>query len=253
MKIVNASYEILTDISPYATCELEQIERIARTCYKSEDKIKDQGESAKELIARLIKNGHEAMLEHSQLSVKFICDRGVSHELVRHRMASFAQESTRYCNYTGDKFGKELTVIEPIVFKKMESELKDKILELAKDDQIYGELDELGTAYSYWLLSCIYAETMYMNMIRCCGVSPQIARSVLPNSLKTEIVVTANYREWRHILDLRCDKAAHPQMRELMLPLLNELHDRIPVIFDDLYDKLVTQEITDVLNRWLET
>lgn len=230
MKIVNASYEILTDISPYATCELEQIERIARTCYKSEDKIKDQGESAKELIAKLIANGHEAMLEHSQLSVKFICDRGVSHELVRHRMASFAQESTRYCNYSKDKFGHELTFIRPCFY----------------DDK--DRTDELDS----WESAMQLIEDGYFFLIAS-GSTPQEARCVLPNSLKTEVVVTANYREWRHILELRCDKAAHPQMRELMLPLLNELHDRIPIIFDDLYDKFVTSALTEALNRWLKT
>ena len=209
MKIINASYEILTDISPYGTLELEQIERAARTCYKSEDKITEQGESAKKLIKNLIKNGHEAMLEHSQLSVKFICDRGVSHELVRHRMASFAQESTRYCNYSDDKFGNELTFIKPIFF------------DLTMDE---GEL---------WLEAMEHAEDYYFSLLDdLC--SPQEARCVLPNSLKTEVVMTANYREWRHILKLRTDKAAHPQMRELMVPLLKELKERIPVIFDDI-------------------
>lgn len=211
MRIINAGYEILTDISPYGTLELEQIERAARTCYKSEDKITDQGESAKKLIKNLIKNGHEAMLEHSQLSVKFICDRGVSHELVRHRMASFAQESTRYCNYSGDKFGNEITVIRPCfwAYNKHEKEYKN------------------------WQVACMDAEEAYFNLLAI-GATAQQARSVLPNSLKTEVVMTANYREWRHILKLRTDKAAHPQMRELMVPLLKELKERIPVIFDDI-------------------
>lgn len=209
MKIVNASYEIMTDISPYGTLELEQIERAARTCYKSEDRITEQGESAKKLIKNLIKNGHEAMLEHSMLTVKFICDRGVSHELVRHRMASFAQESTRYCNYSNDKFGNELTFIKPYFF------------DLTMDE---GQL---------WMEAMKQAEQFYFSLLDdLC--SPQEARCVLPNSLKTEVVMTANYREWRHILDLRCNEKAHPQMRELMLPLLKELHERIPVIFDDL-------------------
>jgi thymidylate synthase (FAD) len=114
MKIIKPSYEIMTDISPFGTLELESIERAARVCYKSEDKITDQAESAKKLIRKLIENGHEAMLEHGGLTVKFICDRVVSHELVRHRMASFAQESTRYCNYSQDKFGNEITFIQPI-------------------------------------------------------------------------------------------------------------------------------------------
>lgn len=212
MKIIEPSYEIMMDISPFGTCELMHIEAAARTCYKSEDKITDQGESAKKLIWSLVKNGHEAMLEHSFLTVKFICDRGISHELVRHRMASFAQESTRYCNYSNDKFGKEITVIKPCFLKE-------------------------GTkAYQNWVIAMSEAEDWYFNLLEQ-GLTPQEARCVLPNSLKTEVVMTANYREWRHILDLRCDAAAHPQMRELMKPLLIELHDRIPVVFDDIYGK----------------
>lgn len=113
MKIVEPKYEILTDISEGGIKELQQIERVARVCYKSEDKITPDGESAKKLVGFLVKQGHEAMLEHSQLSVLFTCDRGVANELVRHRIASFAQESTRYCNYSKEKFGGELSFIRP--------------------------------------------------------------------------------------------------------------------------------------------
>jgi thymidylate synthase (FAD) len=233
MKIINASYEILTDISPYGTLELEQIERAARTCYKSEDKITEQGESAKKLIKNLIKNGHEAMLEHSQLSVKFICDRGVSHELVRHRMASFAQESTRYCNYSNEKFGCEITVIKPDFLKDVDPcKAYEEMCE--NDGFLPLSMTDLEKAAAHWYDSCLNAEGNYFSIINCYGRSPQEARCVLPNSLKTEVVMTANYREWRHILKLRTDKAAHPQMRELMVPLLKELKERIPVIFDDI-------------------
>ena len=226
MKIINAGYEILTDISPYGTLELEQIERAARTCYKSEDKITEQGESAKKLIKNLIKNGHEAMLEHSQLSVKFICDRGVSHELVRHRMASFAQESTRYCNYSGDKFGNELTFVKP-------PWVDEKNFPIVGTRYTWDKMtDEEKTAH-YWYGSCRDSERVYLELLYY-GWTPQEARCVLPNSLKTEVVMTANYREWRHIFDLRCNEKAHPQMRELMIPLLKEVYERIPVIFDDL-------------------
>ena len=221
MRIIKPYYEIMTDISPFGTYELEQIERAARTCYKSEDKITDQAESAKKLIRKLIEKGHEAMLEHSSLTVKFICDRGVSHELVRHRMASFAQESTRYCNYSDDKFESQITVIEPCYLKN-------------------------GTeAYGEWFNAMVEAEYRYFNLLGL-GLSPQEARAVLPNSLKTEVVMTANYREWRHIFDLRCNRAAHPQMRELMLPLLKDLHERIPVIFDDIYEKYLPEMETSV-------
>ena len=243
MKCIKPSYEILTDISPYGTLELEEIERAARVCYKSEDKYEDQGESAKKLIRKLIGNGHEAMLEHSSLSVKFICDRGVSHELVRHRMASFAQESTRYCNYSKDKFGHEITVIIPPWINEKYLPKDDEAVELTKmlllgpnTEAAKYRLNRMSTEERValiWWASCFEDEAGYFVMLDE-GFTPQQARCILPNSLKTEIVVTANYREWRHILKLRTDPSAHPQMRELMVPLLNELTDRIGVIFDDI-------------------
>jgi thymidylate synthase (FAD) len=212
MKIIKPSYEILTPISKGGVAELKRIETAARTCYKSEDKITKDGTSARKMVKALITRGHEAMLEHSQLSVKFICDRGVTHEMVRHRICSFAQESTRYCNYSGDKFGNELTFIEPFFFK---------------DNPTY---------YNAWKDACKKCEDTYMYLIAH-GVTPQEARSVLPNSLKTEIVVTANYREWRSIFKLRCAKDAHPQIREVMIPLQKELAEKLPEVFDipDLY------------------
>lgn len=213
MKIINASYEILT---PITGDELKAIERAGRTCYKSEDKITD--ESARKFVKSLISRKHEAMLEHSSLSVKFICDRGVSHELVRHRLASFAQESTRYCNYSQDKFGNELTFIRPCFW------------------------DEGSKEEQYWKSAIIASENVYLNLIGL-GASPQEARSVLPNSIKTEVIMTANYREWRHFLNLRAARAtgpAHPQMEELAVPLLRELTNLIPEVFDDIYYNLVS-------------
>lgn len=207
MKVIDAKYEILT---PIRGDELQLIENAGRTCYKSEEKITD--ESAKKFVKSLIDRKHEAMLEHSFLSIRFICDRGVSHELVRHRLASFAQESTRYCNYSKDKFGEELTFIKPIFF------------------------DEDTTGYRLWENAMAIVETDYMNMIKC-GYTPQEARSVLPNSIKTEVVMSANYREWRHFFKLRAARAtgpAHPQMEELTIPLLEELKTLIPVVFDDI-------------------
>lgn len=210
MQIIKPSYDILTPISEGGIEELKHIEKIARVCYKSEDKISEDGSSAKKLIKNLIDRGHEAMIEHSSLSVKFICDRGVSHELVRHRIASFAQESTRYCNYANDKFGNELTFILPLFWDNKPSDLYFKWFEAMKD-----------------------AENHYLYLIEN-GAQPQEARSVLPNSIKTEITITANYREWRNFFKLRTAKAAHPQMRELTIPLLAELKEKIPVIFDDI-------------------
>lgn len=209
MKIVKAGFEILTEISEGGIKELQYIEKIGRVCYKSEERITQDGESAKEFVRMLINRGHEAMIEHSMLSVRFIVDRGVSHELVRHRLCSFAQESTRYCNYLKDKFGNEITVIKPCYLR-----------------------EGTGTYYE-WHNAMSDAEDYYFDLLDM-GMSPQQARTVLPNSLKTEIIVTANYREWRNILKLRTAKAAHPQMREVMIPLLQTLKNKIPIVFDDI-------------------
>lgn len=210
MKIVKPSFEILSVVDPLQ--QLQLIEKIGRVCYKSEDKITPDGESAKKLISNLLKWKHEAVIEHSFLSVKFVCDRGVTHELVRHRIASFAQESTRYCNYAGDKFGNQITVIEPYFYKNNEAR------------------------YASWKAACEAAEKAYFDLLAS-GSTPQEARSVLPNSLKTEITISANFREWRQILKLRCAPDAHPQARELLIPLLKELQKRIPLIFDDIQYK----------------
>lgn len=209
MKIIKSDYEILTKISEGGIEELQHIEKIGRVCYKSEDKITEGGESARKFVKMIIDRGHEAMIEHSSLSVKFIVDRGVSHELVRHRIASFAQESTRYCNYSKDKFGKEITVIEPCFFSP------------------------LSDSYVFWKRSMESAESHYFSLLDS-GATPQEARSVLPNSTKTEITITANYREWRNFFKLRTAKAAHPQMREVTIPLLKELKKKLPIVFDDI-------------------
>lgn len=209
MRIIEPSYEILTDISEGGIKELQYIEKIARVCYKSENLTTEDGESAKKMVKMLINKGHEAMIEHSTLSVKFTVDRGISHELVRHRIASFAQESTRYCNYSKDKFNNDITFIKPFFFNRDSKN------------------------YSYWVEAMDAAEETYLNLIAN-GATPQEARSVLPNSTKTEITITANYREWRNFFKLRTAKAAHPQMQEVTRPLLNELKAKLPIIFDDI-------------------
>ena len=205
LKIVNASYHIETPIDGAEI--LKRIEKAGRTCYKSEDRITE--ESAEAFVRKLIERGHESVLEHESITVRFVCDRGISHEIVRHRIASFSQESTRYCNYSNDRFGSGLTVIKPCFWK------------------------EWTLAYKQWSLAVSFAEKEYFALLDC-GCTPQEARSVLPTSIKTEIVMTANLREWRHFLKLRTAKAAHPQMRELTVPLLHELQERIPVVFDDI-------------------
>ena len=157
-------------------------------------------------MRKIIKSGHESVLEHASITVRFICDRGVSHEIVRHRLASYSMESTRYCDYSKDKFGGEISVIEPV-----------------------GGGDELALLKS----SCSYAETIYQHMISM-GVSPQIARAVLPTCLKTELIMTANLREWRHFLRLRTSEAAHPQIRALAVELRDKLREAVPAVFDDV-------------------
>ena len=219
MQIMKASYEIITPIDGIK--ELRHIEQIGRVCYKSEGNITEDGESAKRFVSMLIKRGHEAMIEHSTLTIKFIVDRGVSHELVRHRLSSFAQESTRYCNYAADKFENEINVISI-----QEGLTLDKATNQLPLSQVTKVLDE-------WLAAIDDAEQHYMNMIEL-GASPQMARSVLPNSTKTEIIMTANYREWRNFFKLRVAETAHPQMREVTIPLLDDLKCRLPIIFGDI-------------------
>lgn len=221
MNKIKASYEILTPISEGGTKELQHIEKIGRVCYKSEDYITEDGESARKFVAMLIRNGHEAMIEHSFLSVKFTVDRGVSHEPVRHRIASFAQESTRYCNYAKDKFGAECAFID----------LEPGIMLDNKMKKMSGE--EIALVMAEWTSAMEDAERHYMRLLEL-GATPQIARAVLPNSTKTEITVSANYREWRNFFKLRVPADVHPQMREVTIPLLKELKGMIPVIFDDI-------------------
>ena len=210
MKLINPFYQIL-DLG-FGHEYLARIERAGRTCYKSEDNITD--DSAEKFVSMLIKRGHESVLEHEKLSILLVCDRGVSHEIVRHRLASFSQESTRYCNYAKDKFGNELTFIIPPFFE-----------EDGTEERSNEEIE--------WRKAMLYAENSYFRLLNL-GWTPQQARSVLPNSLKTEIVVTANFREWRTIFKQRTSTAAHPQMRQLMCPLLDELKKSIPVIFNDI-------------------
>lgn len=229
MKMEQAMYTILTPISEGALNELQFIERIGRVCYKSEDKITEDGESAKKFIRNLIKNGHEAMIEHSSLSVLFTVDRGVTHELVRHRIASFAQESTRYCNYSHDKFGNECNFID--LRPGLEIDINGQLEKNCSD--ITGSYDMVEGILTEWKLAMEDAERHYLKMLQL-GARPQIARSVLPNSTKSDITITANYREWRAFFKLRADKPAHPQMREVTIPLLHELQERIPVIFEDI-------------------
>ncbi|OJV64359.1 MAG: thymidylate synthase, flavin-dependent [Clostridiales bacterium 38-18] len=205
MNIINQSYRIIDSFS--GSDILKYIESIGRVCYKSEALISDS--TSKNFVKSIILNGHESVIEHFKISVQFVCDRGISHEIVRHRIASYSQESTRYCNYASDKFGNELTFIKPYFW------------------------EENSEWFNVWFKTMQIIEENYIEMVKN-GVKPQEARAILPNSLKTEIVVTMNLREWRHFFKLRCSKNAHPQMRELVIPLLIEFKSRIPIIFDDI-------------------
>lgn len=236
MKIIRAGYEII-DFPADAREIYRKIERAGRVCYKSEDKITD--ESAEKFVRALVKSHHEAMLEHASMTVVFTVDRGVSHELVRHRLASFAQESSRYCSYNKGKFGSEITVIEPCFYDDIS--VYDKAFIRAGMDRenwsfFKDRLFDKHLRYARWYRSCKEAEEAYMDMIEK-GASPEEARAVLPNSLKTDIVITANFREWRHILNLRAAGTTgrpHPQMSEVMVQLLKEMQQKLPALFEDI-------------------
>jgi thymidylate synthase (FAD) len=203
MRVINPGYEFLTEIDLLSV--YQQLEKIARTCYKSEDKITPT--SHQTLLPGLIKRGHEAMIEHYIVSVKITCDRGVSHEIVRHRIASYAQESTRYVNYGNKEDGVGIIDIQKH-FKNDRSKI-------------------------VWAVAMGQCERAYLELLEL-GESPQIARSVLPNSTKTEIVVTMNLREWRAFFKLRVPVSAHPQMREITIPLFQEFKSKLPIIFNDI-------------------
>lgn len=205
MKIIKPSFEILDKLDGITM--LKKLELCGRVCYKSEEKITQ--ESAIKFISNILKSGHESVLEHEKISVRVICDRGVSHEIVRHRIASYSQESTRYCDYSKDKFDGSLTFIKPCFWNE----------------------DDLE--FQKWLKMMQTVEDTYLDLISD-GATAQEARSILPNSLKTEIVVTMNLREWRHFFKLRTSKRAHPQMVEISKMILIKFKELVPVIFDDI-------------------
>lgn len=205
MRIISPYFRFNDDVDGSEI--LKKIERAARVCYKSEGKIQEG--SAEKFLKAILNRGHESVLEHEKITVTVVCDRGVSHEIVRHRIASYSQESTRYCNYSDNKFGNELTVIKPC---------------------FWNENDE---KYAIWKKQIEEIEKAYIRLIQL-GATPQEARSILPNSLKTEIVITMNIREWRHFFKLRTAEVAHPQMKEIARVMLEEFKKKVPVLFDDI-------------------
>jgi thymidylate synthase (FAD) len=241
MRVIKPSYEILTPIDGGSICE--DIEIIGRVCYKSENKITE--DSAGKFVKMLIDRGHEAMIEHHSITVKIICDRGISHELVRHRIASYAQESTRYCNYSKNNFNNELTFILPNWFPE---DIPDGFYSFGIDNaHIHYTSNNTHNALEVsnincqdwnnpdilWLRHMLWSEKTYLKLIRD-GWKAEEARDVLPNSLKTEIVITMNLREWRHFFKLRCTNAAHPQMREMTIPMFEEFKILLPEFFEDI-------------------
>lgn len=210
MRVIEPSVELI-DCPPWEEI-FKNLERCGRVCYKSEDRITPV--SAEKFIKGVIKSGHESVLEHEKITVKVICDRGVSHEIVRHRLASYSQESTRYCNYSNEKFGSELTFINPCFWANTNDDHSKRL-------------------FSLWVDEMQRIEDAYNEMIQC-GAKPEEARSILPNSLKTEIVMTMNIREWRHFFKMRLSSRAHPQMREVAKIIYKEFTDRIPVLFSDI-------------------
>lgn len=210
VKIIEPSVEILTDIDGDKV--LKHIEKCGRTCYQSYQNETEDTTSAKNMIQMLIKMGHESVLEHFLITIKAKIDVGNYKDLTRHRHASFSIESTRFCNYSKGKFGNELTVIQPC------------------------NIDKDSGIYHIWLKTMNDIEKAYMDM-SALGAKPDQLRMILPHSLAAEVTMSANLREWRHIFKMRCQKAAHPSVRQIMLKTLNEFHNRIPVVFDDLYDE----------------
>ncbi len=221
VKIIEPSVEIVSEIN--SDKMLKQIEKCARNCYKSESNITEDTTSAVKMIGKLIEMGHTAMIEFADVIVNLHCDVGVYKDLTRHRHCSFAIESTRYCNYSKGKFGNEISVIKPC------------------------NMDENSGIYHTWLKAMNDMERAYMQMAEI-GATPDQLRMILPHSTAASVMMKANIREWRHIFNLRCAKAAHPSVRQIMLMTLNEFHNKIPVLFDDLYEQF-RFDIDDVNNK----
>lgn len=267
MKLIKPKVEILDQIDGQAI--LERVEQIARTCYKSEPKyirvstdrkrqvwedsedfklLGEEGETdypirvsntADKLVKRLIESKHEAILEFVDITVKFTTSIGITREIVRHRMASFANESTRYCNYNKDKFGNEITFIIPSYLDIPEGNYTYWDGDWVDMDKMKIQLltdNKEGT--SSWLFALNHAETTY-RILTNRGWKAEQAREVLPMSTKSELCMKANLREWRHFFKLRCHHTAHPDIRALALDLLKQMHERIPIVFDDLYKEFI--------------
>ena len=186
---------------------MKNIEKACRTCYRSEGKITE--DSYKQLLKNCINRGHESVLEHEKITVKLICDIGVYKDITRHRIASFSIESTRYCNYSKDKFNNEINFIQPC------------------------NIDEDSDLYCFWKHALERIELDYIHMANN-KATPDQMRMILPHSTAAEVTMTANIREWKHILSLRCSKGAHPAVQQVMIPILLNFKQNMNEIFEDV-------------------
>ena len=203
---------------------MKNIERACRTCYRSEGLITE--DSYKKLLNNCINRGHESVLEHEKITIRMICDIGVYKDLTRHRIASFSIESTRYCNYGKDKFDNEIKFIKPIFYTP--GTMEDYEDPIQKNNCLKTQ---------YWQRCMELIEQHYMDMTNIIGAKPDELRILLPHSTAAEVTMTANIREWRHILELRTKKMTHPAIRQLLIPLLLEFQKEMPELFNSIeYD-----------------
>lgn len=215
MKIVEAQITQITPLNGRAM--LKQIEEIARTCYRSEDKITADGKSAEQIVKALVNAGHWAMLEHATISMRYLSNIAAYKDLTRHRHGSYAIESTRWCSYNKGKFGSEIKFLDPV--------------EIPKD----------SLKYQVWLNAMEQAENNYMNLASM-GAKPDELSLVLPQSTAAEFVITANLREWNHIFGLRAVGHSRPCVQQIMQPTLDMFHKEISIVFDDVYNKMVEEK-----------
>jgi thymidylate synthase (FAD) len=217
MKVIEPTVEVMFFQAETGMSPEECIEAAGRTCYQSKHKV--EAGSAPGFVAMVRRRGHHAMLEFGYAMARITADRGLTHELVRHRLASYAQESTRYCNYGKGKFGSEITVIKQPGIPEEHQGLWERMMARAEGD--------------------------YLDLLKV-GIKPEHARSVLPIGLKSEIVIGANLREWRHIFKMRCDHHAHPIIRGIMLKVFRQFYEKMPEVYEDQAQTFIPVTVGDV-------
>ena len=221
MKLVKSQAYALVKMSKDIV--MKHLEVAGRVCYRSEGNITE--ESADRFIKSIISRGHESVIEHIQVSAIIICERSISHQIVRHRLASHSQESQRYCNYSKERFDGQIRYIIPTWLENEEAELKEYLE--------YGSSPYISIPGQIWIESMLKSERDYKELIRY-GWTPEQARTVIPNSAKTELMMTMNLREWRHFLNVRGESGADPQIVKLANILLEDLYSYLPAVFEDI-------------------